>query len=87
MDFHFQAVKSQAHLVWVIMRGMKKSKLDQKISKKKIVSPKGDADVFALGSFFSLLLKIDRRNNPGFYEHNKSGASSDQTTKRLDSFC
>lgn len=49
---------------------------------EEVVSPKGDADVLALTSFFSLLLKIDRRNNPGLYEHNKSGTSSDQTPKR-----
>jgi hypothetical protein len=66
---------------------MKKDKLDQEISQEQVVSPKGDADVLALTSFFSLLLKIDRRNNPGLYEHNKSGTSSDQTTKRFDSFC
>jgi hypothetical protein len=66
---------------------MKKGKLDQEISQEEVVSPKGDAEVLALTSFFGLLLKIDRRNNPGFYEHNKSGASSDQTTKRFDSFC
>lgn len=69
------------------MRGMKKGKLDQKISQEDVVSLKGDADVLALTSFFGLLLKIDRRNNPGLYEHNKSGTSSDPTTKRFDSFC
>jgi hypothetical protein len=43
---------------------MKKEKLDQEISQKEVVSPKGDTGVLELTSFFSLLLKIDRRNNP-----------------------
>ncbi|WP_213106631.1 hypothetical protein [Candidatus Protochlamydia amoebophila] len=40
-----------------------------------------------LGAFFDLLLQIDKRNHPEFYEHNQSGTSSHQDTERLDSIC
>jgi hypothetical protein len=37
--------------------------------------------------FFELLMTIDKRNNPEFYEHNQSGASPDKATKRPDGIC
>jgi hypothetical protein len=40
-----------------------------------------------LARFFDLLMTIDKRNNPELYEHNKSGTSPDQTTKRSDGIC
>jgi len=40
-----------------------------------------------LGSFFDLLIQIDKRNHPELYEHKKSGTSSDQTAKLPDDVC
>ncbi len=36
-----------------------------------------------LGAFFDLLLQIDKRNHPELYEHNQSGASANQASKRI----
>lgn len=44
-------------------------------------------DSSRLGAFFDLLLQIDKRNHSELYEHNKSGATSDQTSKRADGLC
>ncbi len=44
-------------------------------------------DSCPLGAFFDLLLQIDKRNHPEIYEHNQSGASPHQASKRPDRIC
>jgi hypothetical protein len=68
---------------------MEKSNFKAHISQEKN-SPAESIAAFnscRLRAFFDLLFQIDKRNNPGLYEHNKSGTPSDQTAKRFDSFC
>jgi len=38
---------------------------------RKTPSNEGASSIHHLGQFFHLLLRIDRRNNPGLYESNK----------------
>jgi hypothetical protein len=68
---------------------MEKSNFKTHISLNKEVSVEyaAEANFHRLGAFFDLLLQIDKRNHPELYEHNKSGASPDQTTKGSDGIC
>jgi hypothetical protein len=59
------------------------------MSAKKNIPAESLAEVNScrLEAFFDLLFKIDKRNHPELYEHNKSGASPDQTSKGSDGIC
>lgn len=56
-------------------------------AKKHISAESSGADSCRLGAFFDLLLQIDKRNHPELYEHNQSGASPHQASKRTDRIC
>jgi hypothetical protein len=68
---------------------MEDSNFKSRIRTKKDISAESLAGVDScrLGAFFDLLFKIDKRNYPELYEHNKSGTSPDQTTKGSDGIC
>lgn len=60
---------------------MKQSKKDQitlQPQNAKVCS--GDQSKHQLYAFFALLMKIDKRNNPKNYEHQKSRNSADQAS-------
>lgn len=62
-------------------------KTHRSLNKEVSVEYSAEANFHRLGAFFDLLLQIDKRNHPELYEHNKSGASPDQTTKGSDGIC
>ena len=65
------------------------SKIKAHMPAKKHISAESSAEIdfCRLGAFFDLLLQIDKRNHPEFYEHNKSGTSPNQTAKGSDGIC
>lgn len=65
------------------------SKIKAHMPAKKHISAESSTaiDSCRLGAFFDLLFQIDKRNNPELYEHNQSGTSPHQASKRPDGIC
>jgi hypothetical protein len=59
---------------------MEKSK-SRKLTKKEFEAKQN------LVGFFRLLLEIDIRNNPQFYENNRDTDNTNQTPKRFSGLC